>query len=406
MVGSVSSERFRVAVIGKGMIGSAAGRHLASQTDGVVLIGPDEPPVRADHHDVFGSHYDEGRIYRILDRDPIWARLAERSIARYPEIEAQSGIQFHSEVGMLAASVAGSAEFVEGYARTGDALGVRFDRLDAVGLAQRFPYLRFGPTGSGAFESQRAGHISPRRLVAAQTVAAERHGARIVREPVHSVTPVDEGVEITTSSGQIVRAERALVATGGFANIHAVLPRPLSIVVKGRTIVLAEVAGALLGRLRTMPSLIVDGTAPLVDPYILPPIQYPDGRWYIKLGTGELGRQLTTLDELGDWFRSPGADVDRELLTRTLGSLIPEIEGAPVHTDTCVVTATASGYPYVDEVVEGRVYVAVGGNGKAAKSSDEIGRLAAELVRVGGWHDDLPAHAFGVRYINHEGAGR
>ncbi len=65
MVDSVPSQSARVAVIGKGLIGSAAARHLARQTAGVVLIGPDEPAVRADHRDVFGSHYDEG-LCRLL----------------------------------------------------------------------------------------------------------------------------------------------------------------------------------------------------------------------------------------------------------------------------------------------------------------------------------------------------
>jgi sarcosine oxidase len=394
MPGSEGSTRFRIAVIGKGMIGSAAARHLALQTDGVALIGPDEPAVRADHHDVFGSHYDEGRIYRTLDPNPIWARLAARSIERYGEIEEQSGVQFHAEVGMLAASATGSVDFVKAYAQTGEALGVTFDRLSADDLAQRFPYLQLGPAASGALEPRGAGHISPRRLVAAQTAAAERHGATVVREPVHTVTPTNDGVEITTASGQTVLAERALVATGGFANVHAVLPKPLDIAVKARTIVKVEIPGALQGRLRTMPSLIVDGTAPLSDPYILPPIRYPDGRFYIKLGTGELGHQLVTLDDLGGWFRSPGADEDRELLTQTIMALIPELEGAAVHTDTCVVTATATGYPYVDVLDEKRLYVAVGGNGKAAKSSDEIGRLAAGLAFTGAWQDDLPADAF------------
>ena len=400
MVGAGVSKRFQIAVIGKGMVGSAAARHLALAADGVAVIGPDEPPVRADHDDVFGSHYDEGRIYRVLDRDPIWAQLASRSIDRYAEIEEQSGIAFHSEVGMLAASASGSVDFVEAYARTGDALGATFERLDADGLAARFPYLKFGPAGSGAFEYPRAGHISPRRLVAAQTAAAERHGATVIREPVHAVTVDADGVTVTTASGKTVLAERALVATGGFANVHAVLPRPVSIVVKGRTIVLAEVAPSALERLRAMPSLIVDGTAPLNDPYILPPIQYPNGRWYVKLGTGQLGRQLQTLDELGAWFRSSGAALDREQLTETLVALIPDLAGAQIHTDTCVVTATATGYPYVDEVVPGRLYVAVGGNGKAAKSSDEIGRLGAMLALHGDWQDDLPADAFRACYAD------
>jgi sarcosine oxidase len=397
MPGTDRSARFRVAVIGKGLVGSAAARHLALLADGVALIGPDEPPVRADHHGVFGSHYDEGRIYRILDRNLVWAQLAERSIARYAEIEAQSGIPFHQEVGMLAASVEGSEQFVEGYGGIGDALGVTFDRLSAADLSRRFPYLDFGPAGRGAFEATKAGHISPRRLVAAQTAAAERHGATVIREPAHTVEPRDGGLAITTASGQTVLAERALVATGGFANVHAVLPRPLDIVVRGRTIVLAEVAGALLERLHPMPSLIVDRAAGLGDLYALPPIRYPDGRWYIKIGTGELGRQLAALDALGDWFRSLGADLDRGMLARTLVSLVPDLAAASIHTDTCVVTATASGYPYVDRVAD-NLFVAVGGNGKAAKSSDEIGRLGAKLTLTGAWNDDLPGDLFRAHY--------
>ena len=400
MVGTHPSPRFRVAVVGKGMIGSAAARHFARQTDGVALIGPDEPPARAEHHDVFGSHYDEGRIYRILDADPIWARLAERSIARYAEIEAQSGIRFHEEVGMLAATVPAPGDFVQAYARTGTALGVAFDRLTAQDLAERFPYLRFSPHTEGVFEPRRAGHLSPRRLVEAQTVAAERQGALVIREPVHTLTLRDGGVEVTTASGQTLRAERALVATGGFANVHAVLPRKLAITVRGRTIVLAEVTGERLERLRAMPSVITGGTAPLADPYVLPPIRYPDGRWYVKIGTGEFEHLLTTLDELGGWFRHPGAPEDREALHQTLLSLIPELAGAPIRTDTCVVTATASGHPYIDLIAEGRLCIAVGGNGKAAKSSDEIGRLAAELLLAGAWRDELPAEAFGVRFLD------
>ncbi len=37
----------------------------------------------------------------------------------------------------------------------------------------------------------------------------------------------------------------------------------------------------------------------------------------------------------------------------------------------------------VDLLADGRVCVAVGGNGKAAISADEIGRLAAELLPAG-----------------------
>ena len=57
----------------------------------------------------------------------------------------------------------------------------------------------------------------------------------------------------------------------------------------------------------------------------------------------------------------------------------------------CVYTGTRSGYPLVSMVDERdeRVVVALGGNGSAAKSSDELGRLAAALVAASTAGDDL-----------------
>ena len=43
------------------------------------------------NHGIFGSHYDEGRITRSLDPDPIWAEIGQRSIARYRELEQRTG---------------------------------------------------------------------------------------------------------------------------------------------------------------------------------------------------------------------------------------------------------------------------------------------------------------------------
>ena len=37
----------RIIVIGRGLVGSAAGRHLSALTDGVAVLGPDEPADRA-----------------------------------------------------------------------------------------------------------------------------------------------------------------------------------------------------------------------------------------------------------------------------------------------------------------------------------------------------------------------
>ena len=92
---------YRVAVIGRGLIGSAAACHLTEMTDGVVVVGPNEPAERSSHTGVFASHYDEGRMARIVDPMPEWSITAKRSIARFGDLERRSGIAFFTPAGYL-----------------------------------------------------------------------------------------------------------------------------------------------------------------------------------------------------------------------------------------------------------------------------------------------------------------
>lgn len=63
--------------------------------------------------------------------------------------------------------------------------------------------------------------------------------------------------------------------------------------------------------------------------------------------------------------------------------------------DSCVVTETPTTRPYID-MIHSQLGVAIGGNGYAAKSSDEIGRLAARMV-LGKWDTELPRDLFKLR---------
>ena len=95
------SRNFDVAIIGAGLFGSAAARHLSKNSDGVALIGPAEPANLHEHHGLFASHYDASRLTRIVDPDLVWGTLAKRSVARYRDLEHRSGIAFYHEVGYM-----------------------------------------------------------------------------------------------------------------------------------------------------------------------------------------------------------------------------------------------------------------------------------------------------------------
>lgn len=60
---------FEFAVIGNGILGAPAARHLAQSGKGTLLIGSEEPLNYLSHRGVYSSHYDEGRISRGIDPD-------------------------------------------------------------------------------------------------------------------------------------------------------------------------------------------------------------------------------------------------------------------------------------------------------------------------------------------------
>ncbi|MGR3372297.1 NAD(P)/FAD-dependent oxidoreductase [Pseudooceanicola nanhaiensis] len=363
----------KLAVIGRGLIGSAAGRHLAKAGHEVTVIGPDEPEARRDHKGVFGSHYDEGRITRGLDPWPFWSRVSRAAIARYGEIEAESGIRFYTEAGSLMAGAEGSRYMTQLQA-VRDRDGIACDSYDTAGLAERFPFFSF-PDGTIALhEPRNAGHISPRRLVAAQTKAAERAGATILRATAQGIDEGPDGVRIATDRGE-VRADRVLVATGGFTNL--LMEAPLALTVLARTVALFRVSEAEARRLSAMPTLIyLDPNGD--DPYLLPPILYPDGKWYLKLGGDPVDVPLKDA-EIGAWFRGEGSAEVGDFLETAIRKRMPDLAIEGRHTMPCVTTYSPENIATIREISD-RVCVAVAGCGRGAKNSDELGRLGAELV--------------------------
>ncbi|MCR9074034.1 MAG: FAD-dependent oxidoreductase [Alphaproteobacteria bacterium] len=367
-------------VVGGGLIGAAAARHLTRMGEEVALIAPEEPKDRQGHTGVFASHYDEGRITRILDPDAAWATTAARSIARYAEIEADSGIPFFSPAGFLYFKAAGS-DALAMYDSVGTSLGAQFDRLDTAGLRGRFPYLSFPDDTAGLHEHETAGYVSPRKLAAAQIEAARRGGATLVRSPAVRVTPVTGGVEVETAEITL-RGRRALVAAGGFTNAWGLVPKPLDLKVFARTVVLIRVEGAVLAELADMPSLVGAGA------YLLPPIRYPDGQVYVKIGVGtDADERLETAADLDRWFKGTGSADNRAEFLEIITTLIPCLKGLDaVHTDTCVTSYSPHGLPMIDWLDDDhRIAVAVAGNGKGAKSSDDWGYAAALLVSGRDW---------------------
>jgi sarcosine oxidase len=358
----------KLAVVGRGLIGAAAARHLCKMGHDVALVGPDEPADFAHHGGVFGSHYDEGRITRILDASPFWRQMNRAAISRYGDISAESGVDFYREVGVLHVGHGSSDVASMGESAAED--GVHVEAYDDAELAERFPYLGFAAGTLGYFEPRNAGYISPRRLVRAQTIAAARAGARIIAEPAVGISESGSGVSIRTRSGT-VEAERVLVAAGG--HTQSLLGQSLDHTVYGRTIALFRLGATEMQRLAGMPSMRCFGPKG-ETPYILPPIPYPDGQTWLKLGGDPVDLRLESETDIKDWFRSGGSISVADGLEEQILRHIPGLTFEQRRVVPCVTTFGTTGLPCIGPLSD-RVTVASGCYGKSAKCSDELGRL-------------------------------
>lgn len=366
-----------VAVVGSsGLIGSAAVKYLAGGGRTVLGIGSPEPKDFAQHDDVFASHYDEARVARILDVNPVWAQLAAASLGRYAAIQAQSGIQFHDPVGCLRV---GESELIRTMTRIGTAFDAQFELLDAAALRARYGFVD-GDGLPGVIERGAAGIIAPRSLIRAQQAIARQHGAQLMDDVVLGIDIYARGCTLHLKSGARIQAAKVLVAAGAFTNFHALLPVKLPYKAMPETVVLMQVPDDMLAQ--RLPALLLYRHLNESTPYLYatPPMRYADGHCYIKIGALNDGIEVQSLQEAVAYFRSGG---NRDMAARLADGArraIPQMRAEGYKIKPCILANTASGLPYISAVDTERLYVAAGGCGAAAKSSDEIGRLAAELV--------------------------
>ena len=394
------SQHFEVAIIGAGLFGSAAARHLSKMSDGVALIGPAEPQQARTHQGIFASHYDASRLVRGIDPDLLWATLATRSIDRYRSIENSSGLSFYQDIGYMMVTPGGLGEDwfnLSAMREVAAELSVDIEDLGDTSLNRRYPYLRFTPGSRAVLQAKDAGYIDPRRLLEAQQKIAVEQGTTMLRDVVVRMQRIGDQIEIDTRSGGTVRANRVLLATGAYSNATKLLPHKLDTKIRAAMIMESEVAPQTPRNYPTTLYAKTDGEEDFWG-LLMPPITYADGRSYIKTMDGYYGpAPLEGYEALGTWMRSNGHEEHHSVLQRALREVFPSLEVKSMKFKPCLITDTASHYPYIDMVDE-RIGLVVGGNGKAAKSSDEIGRLAAAMIRTQDWPSSLPQAPFAAHF--------
>ena len=363
------------------MIGSAAARCLGEKNNSVALIGPEEPKQWSTHDGVFSSHYDEGRITRIIDSNSHWSEFARSSINEYSYLEEESGIRFFNPVGCLQ----GPQKKMPG--KDWNALNesalkhqVSHEILGKDELQKHYPFFRFDDD-KAILEAETAGYINPRKLVQAQNNIASVHGVQHIKETALKLEKKGSQWNVLTDQGNLYIADIILLCTGAFTN--ALLKEPLPFTIFPRTVLLARVEENQIERFNNMPCMIwdLDSGFEFADMYLMPPILYPDGNHYIKIG-GDAPNSITAHNsiELKQWFLDGGSKDHANGLKEILLYLMPELEDSEFHHKPCVTTYTETGYPFIDELSSGNLYTACAGCGLSAKSSNELGSIAARKV--------------------------
>jgi sarcosine oxidase len=206
------------------------------------------------------------------------------------------------------------------------------------------------------------------------------------------------------SSGPAVRArprqgwvqgQKVVLATGAFANVGDIIPRKISFGVVPHTVVLGEIPPAQLTALKGMPSLSYRcGADALRFIYFLSPIQYPDGKHYVKIGHSKGDLMPNDRESLTRWFQSDGDPQRSEWLTETLQHLLPEVRFNSLHSRSCVTTQSPTGMQYIDRFEDRRIYSLLADNGQCAKSADELGYMMASFVETGRFPRDYNPEKF------------
>jgi sarcosine oxidase len=346
-------ERPDVAIVGGGVMGTAAARALSSRGRAGLLLE------RFTFGHTNGSSGGSTRNFRLTYHDPMYVRMARQALDRWRRLESEAGLELLRVVGGLDVG-----EATHESAAALQAAGESFERPSAAEVAERWPVLRFDAGASFLYQPEGA-IVRADEAIEAQVRLARVAGAELrERTVVDSLSPTGEGVELVTSEGEVIYAPIAIVAAGAWAGpllrragidlpLEPTLEQSTHFVVKGSSI----------------PTIIDWDAAPSQPPYLVPnPFQPGE----FKAGS-HLSGPVIDLDT-----RSFDPDAERE--ANTIAWIGERLASPPrlLKTETCLYTTTPDEDFVIDRV--GGLVVASPCTGHGFKFAPLVGEVLADLA--------------------------
>ena len=383
-------------VIGKGLIGSAAAKYLSQSQKKVAVLGPDEA-MAINEGIVFSSHYDQARIQRIIGKDAIWTLLNQQSADQYAALEKETRIHFHSKVGCLYVNPYGNDTYLDNVPEQAKHFNKNYQLFqNGESLHSSYPDFHFPAIAKGMFEASPSGHINPRLLINAQLSVFQKNGGEIFNDTAKDIIYGNGIIKTITLSGKIYNSKKVLLAPGAFVNFLNILKIKLLLNIKSETTIWVKVSAAEAHRLAKLPSLLYEIAEPeILNIYLVRPVQYPDGEYYLKMGANLPGDIFfNNLKEIQDWFKNGNSNSNLETIQNALKAIMPGLSIKECLTKRCIITFTKHGKPYIGAADNKGLFVAAGGNGYSAMCSDALGKIASTLLLEGVFPNKFHREAF------------
>ncbi|MEP7268237.1 MAG: FAD-dependent oxidoreductase [Saprospiraceae bacterium] len=390
---------FDIIIIGKGLVGSAAAKYLCKSHQKVAIIGPDEPKDN-DSALVYASHYDQARIQRIIGKDEVWTRLNVDAALEYEVIQKESGIDFHKGVGCLYVNPYGEDEYLRNLPLLAQKFNLQYS-LFTTDQDQYYSGFSFPEKSVGILETSPSGYINPQLLMKAQLNIYKNTGGFTFSDTVVDITYSNDGLFVLkTETGKIYAAPKVLVATGSFMNHLNILPQKLRLKTKSEVVLLVKIMEEMVPHYSSLPSLLYEIDEEETEGiYLIQPVKYPDGNYYLKIGANSpYDIYFESLEQIQDWFRNGNSETHAPGLLKAIHKILPSLNLECVLTKKCIISRTVTGRPYIGATSMAGLFLAGGCNGYSAMCSDAIGRVASHLVLKGLIPENYPQNAFSIMY--------
>jgi len=361
----VTVERYDVAVLGLGGMGSAALYHLAKS--GVPVCGIERHGVA---HDLGSSHGATRIIRKAYFEHPDYIPLLDRAYDLWRELEHASGHNLFTESGLVVSGPVDSP-VIEGLGRCYAEHSMPHERITSSEAGQRYADFSF-PSDHTVYIDPVAGYLRVERGVEQHIALAQKAGARVlIHEDALSWRATHDGAIVKTAHREIHAKTLVICAGPWAAEVLAEIEVPLQIRRKVqawfRPTRNADAA-------RTIPTFFFDLGWGMF--YGFPAID----EFGIKIAEHSGGELVDDPDEVQ---RKVTKD-DTMPLARVAAAVLPEFGLEQSHVSVCMYTMTPDEHFIIDHHPQhDNVIIAAGFSGHGYKFAPVIGETLAQLALNG-----------------------